>query len=162
MTTDSASSESYASMPQAAFGFPGSLRDQLVAAILDGSKTSTTGLVVDYEHNGEILPEIGSRSTVIDSDDHPVAVIEVTDVCVVPLAQVDLGHAVDEGEGYTSVAERRAGHERFWHSKEMREALEDPDFTVDDTTLAVLQRFRFIADLRPTKLTIRSPSRQVI
>lgn len=85
---------------------------------------------------------------VIDSDDRPVAVIEVTGVRVVPLAQVDLAHVVDEGEGHTSVAEWRAGHERFWHSGEMRAALEDPEFTVDDATLAVLERFRLITDLR--------------
>ncbi|WP_326594072.1 ASCH domain-containing protein [Streptomyces sp. NBC_01294] len=150
MTSDSASpSANLSSMDRAEFAFPGPLRDQLVAAILDGSKTSTTTLVADYEHEGEPLPEVGSRSVVIDSDDRPVAIIEVTGVRVVPLAQVDLAHVVDEGEGDTSVAEWRAGHERFWHSEEMRAALEDPDFTVNDATLAVLQRFRLITDLRP-------------
>ena len=135
-------------MPRVEFAFPGPLRDKLVAAILNGTKTSTTGLVVDYEHEGEPLPEVGSRAVVIDSDDRPVAVIEVTDVRVVPLAQVDLAHAMDEGEGDTSVAEWRSNHERFWHSDEMRAALEDPDFTVDDATLTVLERFRLVADLR--------------
>ncbi|HSE55169.1 MAG TPA: ASCH domain-containing protein, partial [Nocardioidaceae bacterium] len=129
-------------MPRVEFGFPGPLRDRLVAAILSGSKTSTTGLVVDYEHEGEPLPQVGSRSVVIDSDDRPVAVIEVTEVRVVPLAQVDLAHVVDEGEGHTSVGEWRADHEQFWHGEEMRAALEDPGFTVDDTTLVVLERFR--------------------
>ncbi|MFF8941912.1 ASCH domain-containing protein [Streptomyces sp. NPDC014864] len=148
MTPDSTSPADIASMPRAEFAFPGSLRDQLVAAILNGSKTSTTGLVVDYEREGEPLPEVGKRSVVIDSDDRPVAVIEVTGVRVAPLAQVDLAHVVDEGEGDTSVAEWREGHERFWHSEEMRAALDDPDFTVDDTTLAVLECFRLIADLR--------------
>jgi uncharacterized protein YhfF len=148
MIPDSTSPADIASMPRAEFAFPGSLRDQLVAAILDGSKTSTTGLVVDYEHEGEPLPEVGDRSVVIDSEDRPVAVIEVTSVRVVPLAQVDLAHAVDEGEGHTSVAEWREGHERFWHSQGMREALNDPEFTVDDTTSAVLERFRLITDLR--------------
>lgn len=136
-------------MPRAEFAFPGPLRDQLVAAILDGSKTSTTGLLVDYEQEGEPLPEVGTRSVVIDSDDCPVAVIEVTGVRVVPLAQVDLAHVVDEGEGNTSVAEWRARHERFWHSEEMRAALEDPEFTVDDATPAVLERFRLITEIRP-------------
>jgi uncharacterized protein YhfF len=74
----------------------------------------------------------------------------VTSVRVVPLAQVDLAHVVDEGEGDTSVAEWRAGHEQFWHSEEMRAALEAPEFTVDDATLAVLERFRLITDLRLT------------
>ena len=34
------------------FAFPGPLRDQLVAAILDGAKTTTTGLLDDYERDG--------------------------------------------------------------------------------------------------------------
>ena len=45
---------------------------------------------------------------------------------VVRLADVDLGHALGEGEGLASVAEWRTGHERFWHSAEMRRALGDP------------------------------------
>ncbi len=147
MTTDATPPVNLASMPRAEFAFPGPLRDQLVAAILNGSKTSTTGLLVDYELEGEPLPKVGSRSVVIDSDDRPVAVIEITGVRVVPLAQVDLAHVVDEGEGDTSVAEWRSAHERFWHSEEMRAALEDPEFTVDDTTLAVLERFRLVTDL---------------
>ncbi|MEU0893582.1 ASCH domain-containing protein [Streptomyces massasporeus] len=137
-----------AAMPRTEFAFPGSLRDRLVTAILGGAKTATTGLVVDYEHEGDPLPETGDRSVVVDSDGRPVAVIEVTDVRVVPLAQVDLAHVVDEGEGHTSVAEWREDHERFWHSEDMRAALEDPGFTVDDTTAAVLERFRLVADLR--------------
>ncbi|MFJ3714264.1 ASCH domain-containing protein [Streptomyces sp. NPDC090057] len=151
MTPNSPSPMDIVSMRRAEFGFPGALRDQLVAAILDGSKTSTTGLVVDYEHEAEPLPEVGSRSVVVDSDDRPVAVIEVTGVRVVPLAQVDLAHVVDEGEGHTSVAEWREGHERFWHSAEMRAALADPDFTVADTTPVVLERFRLVADLRQAR-----------
>jgi uncharacterized protein YhfF len=136
-------------LPKAEFAFPGPLRDQLVAAILDGSKTSTTGLVVDYEHEGEALPEVGSRSVVVDSEDRPIGIIEVTGVRVVPLAEVDLAHALDEGEGHADVAAWRAGHERFWHSAEMRAALDDPGFTVNDATPAVLERFRLVADLRP-------------
>jgi uncharacterized protein YhfF len=136
------------SLPKAEFAFPGPLRDQLVAAILDGSKTSTTGLVVDYEHHREPLPTAGERSVVVDSDEQPVAVIEVTRVGVAPLAEVDLAHAVDEGEGFTTVLEWRTGHERFWHSEEMRLDLDDPTFTVDDATLVVLERFRVVTDLR--------------
>lgn len=140
--------EPTAGLPRAEFAFPGPLRDRLVAAVLDGSKISTTGLVVDYEHEGEALPRVGERSVLVDSDDRPVAVIEVTDVRVVPLSEVDFAHVVDEGEGDASVAEWRANHEAFWHSDEMREALDDPEFTVDDSTLVVLQRFRLVTDPR--------------
>ncbi|MGW3862422.1 ASCH domain-containing protein, partial [Streptomyces sp. NPDC005047] len=49
------------SLPKVEFGFPGPLRDRLVAAVLDGSKTSTTGLLLDYEHEDEPLPRAGDR-----------------------------------------------------------------------------------------------------
>ncbi|MEU1263909.1 ASCH domain-containing protein [Streptomyces cellulosae] len=137
-----------AALPVAEFAFPGPLRDRLVVAVLDGSKTATTTLVAEYEREGEPLPEVGDRSVLVDSDGRPVAVLEVTGVRVVPLGRVDLAHAVDEGEGYDGVAEWRAGHERFWGSAEMRAALGDPDFAVDDTTPVVLERFRVVADLR--------------
>jgi uncharacterized protein YhfF len=131
-------------LPLAEFAFPGPLRDQLVAAILSGDKTTTSGLVVDYEHEDDPLPLPGLRQKVVDSAGKPVAVIETTAVRVVRLADVDLAHALGEGEGYRSVAEWRAGHERFWHSAEMREAMNDPEFTVDDDTLVVAQTFRLV------------------
>ena len=116
------------------FAFPGPLRDQLVAAILAGDKTTTSGLIDDYERAGEPLPRPGER----------YAVIEMTAVRVIRLGDVDLPHAVGEGEGYTSVAEWRVGHEQFWHSAEYRGARGDPGFTVDDDTLMVAQAFRLL------------------
>ncbi|MDX6390394.1 MAG: hypothetical protein QOJ73_1457 [Streptosporangiaceae bacterium] len=133
-------------LPVAEFAFPGPLRDQLVAAIAAGDKTTTSGLVADYEHEGEPLPQAGLRQMVVDSAGKPVAVIETTAVRVIRLADVDVAHALGEGEGYGSVAEWRAGHERFWHSAEMRGALGDPEFTVDDDTLVVAQTFRLIGN----------------
>jgi uncharacterized protein YhfF len=131
-------------LPVAEFAFPGPLRDQLVAAILAGAKTTTTGLAANYEHEGEPLPQPGLRQAVADSAGHRVAVIETTAVRVIRLGEVDLAHAIGEGEGYTSVAEWRAGHEQFWHSEEMRKALGDPGFTVNDDTLVVTEAFRLI------------------
>ena len=133
-----------ASLPWAEFGFPGPLRDKLVAAILDGSKTSTTTLLADYERANKALPRVGARCVLIDSADRPVAVLETTEVRVTALADVDLTHVRDEGEGQQSVAEWRIAHERFFHSPQMRAALGDPSFTVDDQTPVVLERFRVI------------------
>ncbi|QGZ48150.1 MULTISPECIES: ASCH domain-containing protein [Streptomyces] len=127
--------------------FPGPLRDQLVAAVLRGEKVSTTGLLAEYEVENEELPEVGERSALIDSDGREVAVVEVTEVRVLPLGDVDLRHALDEGEGHRSVAEWRAAHERFWHSEEMREGLGDRHFTVDDSTVVVAERFRVVERL---------------
>lgn len=131
-------------LPECHFAFPGPLRDLLVAAVLDGSKTSTTGLLQDYEIDGEPLPRVGDRSVVVDSAGRPVAVIELTEVRVVPIGEVDEAHARDEGEGYGSVAEWRAGHEDYWHGADYRGWLKDPEFTVDDGTPGVLERFRVV------------------
>ncbi|WP_206792707.1 ASCH domain-containing protein [Amycolatopsis sp. MtRt-6] len=131
-------------MKHAEFAFPGPLRDKLVAAILRGEKTSTTGLVAEYEKYGEELPVVGERELMIDSAGEGVAVLETTEVRVLPLSEVDLQHALDEGEGFTSVAEWRADHTAYWQSAEMRAAMEDPEFTVDDTTLVVATRFTIV------------------
>ncbi len=127
------------------FAFPGPLRDQLVAAIVDGTKTTTTGLLDDYERDGEPLPRPGDREVVIDSAGEPVTLIETVAARVVRVGDVDPAHAAGEGEGYATVAEWRAGHEAFWHSAEMREYLGDPAFTVNDDTLAVAIEFRVVA-----------------
>jgi len=137
----------YSTLPIAEFAFPGPLRDQLVAAILDGTKTSTTGTAREYEVEQEEVPKPGDREVVVDSAGKPVAVIEVTEVRRARLADVDLQHATDEGEGFATVAQWRAGHEDYWHSDDMRAALNDPGFTVDENTMLVLQRFRLIERL---------------
>src|SRR6185369_14139661 len=85
-----------ARMKKAEFAFPGPLRDKLVAAILRGEKTSTTGLVAEYEKYGEELPVVGERELMIDSASAGVAVLETTEVRVIPLSEVDLQHALDE------------------------------------------------------------------
>jgi uncharacterized protein YhfF len=128
------------------FAFPGPLRDQLVAAIIAGTKTTTTGLLADYELDAEPLPRPGDRQVVIDSAGTPVALIEIVHVRVVRVGEIDLAHAVGEGEGYGSVAEWRSGHERFWHSREYRHYRGDPAFTVTDDTLAVTEQFRVVPD----------------
>jgi uncharacterized protein YhfF len=133
-------------LPVAEFAFPGPLRDQLLAAIVAGEKTTTTGLVADYEHENEPLPVPGRREVVVDSAGSPVAVIETTAVRVMRLGDVGWDHVLGEGEGYASVAEWRTAHEQFWHSAEMRQALGDPLFTVGDDTLVVAQEFRLIQD----------------
>lgn len=137
----------YDDLPVCEFAFPGPLRDKLVAAVLDGSKTSTTATRMEYDIELETLPVAGGRELVIDSAEKPVAVIEMTEVRQLPLAEVDLQHAIDEGEGYATVAQWRTAHEEFWHSTEMREFVGDPDFTVNDNTVLVLQRFKVVARL---------------
>jgi uncharacterized protein YhfF len=136
-------------LPIAEFALPGPLRDKLVGLILAGAKTTTTGLFVEYEIEGDPIPADGDRQVVIDSQGQPVAVIEITDARVSRLADVDERHALDEGEDDPSVAEWRTGHERFWRSylPDLRARLDDPGFDIDDDTLVVLERFRLVERL---------------
>ncbi len=96
-------------------------------------KTSTTSLLADYDEPGEVLPLVGQRYQVIDSAGGPIAILETTEVRIVRLGDVDLQHALDEGEGFTSIQEWRAIHEKFWES---------PELTDDDQV--VLERFRLV------------------
>jgi uncharacterized protein YhfF len=137
-------------LPLMEFAFPGALRDSLVSAVLGGQKTSTSSLQREYELDGMPLPVPGQQSLVVDSSNRPVAVVETTSVSVVRLGDVDDSHAADEGEGFRSVAEWRVGHETFWHGDEVREALGDSTFTVDDDAPVVLERFRVVERLDGT------------
>jgi ASCH domain len=81
-------------LPVMEFAFPGPLRDRLVDAVLAGTKTTASGLLADYEHEGSPLPRPGLLQAVIDSAGKRVAVIETTGVRVVRLGDVDLAHAL--------------------------------------------------------------------
>lgn len=133
-----------AGMEHAEFGVPGPLRDRLVGAILCGAKTATTSLLIAYQTTGERLPEVGQRQSVLDSNGDGIAVIKTTDVRRLRLSEVDLQHTVAEGEGYSTVAQWRAEHEQFWHSDHMRITLGDSEFTVDDGTIVVAERFHLM------------------
>lgn len=131
----------------AEFGFPRTeLRRDLVAAILRGEKTSTTGLVSDYQRDQDPLPEVGERFLLIDENDAEVGIIETTEVWVTTIGQVDLPFAIDEGEGFTSLAEWRTAHEGFWlsYADETRAFLGDPDWRPGDDTPVVCERFRLV------------------
>ena len=92
------------------------LRRQLVDAVLRGEKTSTAGLLEEYEAEGAKPEPAGTRAALLGYDDEPVAVIEVTESRVVPAEAIDDQFARDEGEGYNSVEDWRSAHERFFGS----------------------------------------------
>ena len=77
----------------------------------------------------------------------PVAVIETTELRVVRAGDVDEQFARDEGEGFESVADWRAAHERFWGANPDRDASGAPAFEIDDDTLVVCERFRVVERL---------------
>jgi len=138
-----------AGLPRWGFAFPGPLRDELTALALAGTKTTTAGLLVEYELDGEAIAQPGDLSLLVGSGEHPVAVIETQSTRVARLVDVDDQHAIDEGEGYANAAEFREAHERFWNSyiDDIRARLGNPAFALDDDTLVVLERFRVVERL---------------
>jgi len=137
-------------MRTAEFGFPGTpLRRRLIEAILRGEKTATAGLLVDLERDGEAMAVPGERQVVVDANEQPVAVIEITEVAVRRMADVDLDLARDEGEGFETVAAWRDAHERFFgsHLDEIRAGMSDPHWQLTDDTLVVCEWFRLVERL---------------
>jgi uncharacterized protein YhfF len=118
------------------FGFPGELRDRLVALILAGTKTAGAGLLAEYEEDGDLVPRPGDRSVLVDSDGRGVALLETTEALVVRVGDVDQAFARDEGEGFETVAHWRAAHERFWGGYRTE--------PISDDTLVVCERFRLV------------------
>ena len=66
------------------------------------------------------------------------------EVDVVRLGEADLQLALDEGEGFASVAAWREAHEEFWR-KEILPDLGLPEEWLDDDTMVVVERFRYLA-----------------
>jgi uncharacterized protein YhfF len=111
------------------------LRRQLADAVLRGNKTATASLREQFAPNtDEPMPQVGEHLLLVGWDDEPLGVVETTEVRVVPAGRVDLRFARDEGEGFESVADWRAAHERFWS-----------DRAITDETPVVCERFRLIA-----------------
>ncbi len=125
-------------LPLFELAYPGPLRDKLVGAVLAGGKTSTSSLLAEYADDAEVLPVVGQRYTLIDSALAPVGTVETTEVRLLPIGQMDLAFARDEGEGYETVAAWREAHERFWSANV-------PGVVIDDMTVVVAERFRLIA-----------------
>jgi uncharacterized protein YhfF len=117
-------------------GFAGTdLRRRLVDAVLRHEKTATASLRVEYDpHTREPLPRVGERCILVGYADEPLGVVETTGVSVRAVVDVDLQFAIDEGEGFTSLADWRAAHLRFWAKRE-----------ITDNTLIVCERFRLLS-----------------
>ena len=125
---------------------PGQLRDELTHALLDGRKTATSSLRVEYGDDGDPLPRVGERSVVVDSHNRPVAIIETVSSSVVRLADVPDDHARAEGEGYEDTVGYRRSHEEFWRANldELRREAGSPSFDINDDTEVVLEQFRLV------------------
>ena len=124
--------------PTWAFGASAEQADALLGLVLDGTKTATASALWDYETEGEQLPETGNLSIVLDGSGRPRALLETSEVTVVPFDEVDEEHARLEGEGDLSLAHWRTVHERFFTA----EATHDHGFKSDMPV--VCERFQVL------------------
>jgi uncharacterized protein YhfF len=139
-------------MPAWGFAFPGTLRDELTALALEGTKTATASLGVDFVVDGSMFPRAGDREVLLDSAGRPAAIVEITHVELSTIGLVGDEFARAEGEGFADAAEWREAHERFWGSyiDDLRTGLRDPSFTLTDSTVVVCEWFRIVERLDAT------------
>lgn len=100
--------------PAWAFGDTPELADELLALVLDGTKSATADLLWSYQAVDEPVPAVGGLSIVLDGSGAPRALLRTTKVDVVPYSAVTAEHARLEGEGDRTLASWRAEHERYF------------------------------------------------
>ena len=124
--------------PAWAFGATPEQADELIALVLDGTKTATSSALWDYEAEGEELPTEGTLGIVVDGQGTPRALVVTTRVRTVPFDEVDAAHAHAEGEGDRSLEYWRRVHEQFFTDHASHERGFAPDMPVVLEELRVL------------------------
>src|SRR5690606_35050204 len=119
-----------------AFQF-GADADWLASLVVEGKKTATCSARVLYEIENEALPQVGQYNIVLDSKEMPAAIIQITEVSVLPMNEVPIDFALAEGEGDYS----------FWwnaHEQFFAEELKAHNLAYSDTMLLVCERFKVV------------------
>jgi len=93
---------SFGTTPQAA--------DNLLALVLQGTKTATSMSLWELEQQGNTLWNVGDEHIVLDGAGNPRCIIQTTELRIIPFQDVDAQFAYDYGEGDKTLA---------WWRKEM-------------------------------------------
>lgn len=107
--------------------------------VRDGIKTTSSALLWGLEHAGVPLPKVGDISVVVDGNDNPLCVIEMTEVEIRAFNTVDEQFAFEYGEGERSLDYWLSDNWGF-HSRGCREIGREPS----ETMPIVFQRFRLL------------------
>ncbi|NUL44970.1 ASCH domain-containing protein [Cellulosimicrobium funkei] len=131
-----------ADAPEAwAFGATPEHADGLLELVIAGTKTGTASSLWDHEATNEPIPRPGELSIILDSAGLPRAVLETTEVSILPFDEVTEEHARTEGEGDRTLASWRAIHETYWRHHSENPRGWEPDMPV------ICERFRLIYPL---------------
>lgn len=116
-----------------------SMGDELGALVVNGIKTGTCSAECVYELEGEELQKVGQYDIILDGRENPLAIIQYTDIEVLPMNEVSEAFAFSEGEGDRSYEYWYREHEKFF-TWEL--GLYDLPFTPD--MLVVCQTFKVV------------------
>jgi uncharacterized protein YhfF len=105
--------------------------------VVRGEKIGTACLVGE-----ETLPEVGQRFRLLDVNDRAIGIVETTEVRILRIGDCDLQFAIDEGEGFTTVAEWREAHVAYWSAYWPH--------PITDDTMFVAERFRLVELFQPS------------
>ena len=120
------------------FGDSPAMADELLALVIAGIKTATCGALRDFPEGSPDRPVVGRRDTVLDGAGRRAALIETVEVTVRRFDEIDEAFAYDEGEGFRTLPEWRAGHQAYFE----RNGGFAPDM------LLICERFRLVEVLR--------------
>ena len=125
--------------PAWSFGDSPRLADELLALVLDGTKTATSTALESFDHDGEPMPAVGDLSILLDGAGWPRALIRTTSVETVPFAEVSEELAAAEGEDDLSLDSWRREHEVYF-----RRVLEGTGTAFGPELPVVVERFEVI------------------
>jgi len=94
--------------------------DQLANLVVKGIKTATCSSLIGYKKKQEALPFVGEQAIVADWAGNAKAVIETTQVNLVPFDEVTDDFAFLEGEGDRSLAYWRKEHKAFFEREAIK------------------------------------------
>ena len=121
------------------FGDSPELSEALIALVIAGKKTASTGTLEGWAAAGAKLPNPGEHEIPLSWDSRPLCILETTQLEVIPFCDVTAEFAAMEGEGDLSLEWWRAAHERYFRREGERLGY---DFRVDMPV--VCQRFKVV------------------
>lgn len=124
--------------PVSAWSF-GTAPDRLARLVMDGLKTATCSAHHSYEVEDEPIPVVGEYSIILNGNDEPVAIIQTTEVEIVPFNEVTEDFARAEGEGDLSY--------RYWwevHQEFFKEEASELGYEYSEDMDLVCERFSLI------------------
>ena len=125
--------------PAWSFGDDARLADELLALVLEGTKTATSTAEASLTHEGEPMPVVGDLSILLDGAGWPRALIRTTSVETVPFAEIRADVAAAEGEDDRSLDSWRREHEVYF-----RRVLEGTGAEFGPDLPVVVERFEVV------------------